>query len=190
MTEARIQAQFFESADWFYQAAEQLTRPLAAAAQMAVGTLTSGARLWVAGSGLAQGDAQWWSQLLLNRFEQDRPPLCAQTLQAELGDLHGVPALVRQVQALAHPGDLLVWIDPLGDAQAGLLVEAAHQQDVAVVALCGNQDAHLRAVMTETDLLIRVAHPRWPRVTETHRLALHALCDAIDVQLLGLDAGA
>lgn len=189
MTEARIQAQFFESADWFYQAAEQLTRPLAAAAQMAVGTLTSGARLWVAGSGLAHGDAQWWSQLLLNRFEQDRPPLCAQALQAQLGELHGISAFVRQIQALAHPGDLLVWIDPQGDTEASALIEAAHQQDVAVVALCGPQDATLKATLADTDLLIRAAHPRWPRVTETHRLALHALCDAIDAQLLGLDAG-
>ena len=36
MIEQRIQQQFFESADLLYQAAEQLARPLAMAAQMVV----------------------------------------------------------------------------------------------------------------------------------------------------------
>lgn len=190
MTEARIQQQFFESADLFYQAAEQLTRPLAAAAQMAVLTMTGGGRLFLAGAGLAQLDAQWAAQLLLHRFEQDRPALCAQLLSAQLGELQGVVAFARQLQALAHPGDLLIWIDPQGEPGVAELVQAARAQDIGIVALCGPQDTALRACLADTDLLIRVNHARWPRVSETHRLALHALCDAIDAQLLGLDAGA
>ncbi|MBB5204669.1 D-sedoheptulose 7-phosphate isomerase [Inhella inkyongensis] len=188
MLEARIQQQFFESADLFYQAAEQLTRPLASAAQLAMLAVTNGGRLFLAGAGLAQLDAQWAAQLLMDRFEQDRPGLSALALAPQLGAQGGVPALARQLQSLGHPGDLLIWIDPQAEADASPLIEAAHGQDVAVVALCGAQDQSLRTLLRDTDLLIRVNHPRWPRVSETHRLALHALCDAIDAQLLGLEA--
>jgi len=190
MLEARIQHQFFESADLLYQAAEQLTRPLAAAAQVAVHTVTGGGRIFLAGAGPAHLDAQWTAQLLMARFEQDRPGLCAQALLAQVGELQGLAAFTRQLQALAHPGDLLIWIDPAGEPEVAQLMAVARAQDLGVIALCGAQDAALRAVLSDTDLLIRVAHPRWPRVSETHRLALHALCDAVDAQLLGLDAGA
>lgn len=190
MLEARIQQQFFESADLLYQAAEQLTRPLAAAAQMAVLAVSGGGRLILAGAGLAQLDAQWAAQLLLERFEQDRPGLSALALQPQLGALSGIAALARQLQSLGHPGDLLLWIDPQGEPAAAELIAAAHGLDMSVVALAGTNDAALRAALRDTDLLIRVAHPRWPRVSETHRLALHALCDGIDAHLLGLDTGA
>ena len=49
MIEQRIQQQFFESADLLYQAAEQLARPLAMAAQMVVDAITGGNRILCAG---------------------------------------------------------------------------------------------------------------------------------------------
>ena len=64
MLETRLQQQFFESADLLYQAAESLTKPLASAAQMMLASVTAGSRLLVAGSGLAQADAQLVAALL------------------------------------------------------------------------------------------------------------------------------
>ena len=45
-------------------------------------------------------------------------------------------------------------------------------------------------LLAETDVWIPVASPRAARVRELHLLALHALCDAIDIQLLGEDGPA
>ena len=59
MIEQRIQQQFFESADLLYQAAEQLARPLAMAAQMVVDAITGGNRILCAGQGLASMDADY-----------------------------------------------------------------------------------------------------------------------------------
>jgi D-sedoheptulose 7-phosphate isomerase len=188
MLETRLQQQFFESADLLYQAAEPLTKPLAAAAQMMLASVTAGSRLLVAGSGLAQADVQMISALLTGHFEQDRPGLAALALTPQLGGLGGTAALVRQVQTLGHPGDLLLWLDPESDAEAPALVQAAHAQDMAVVALTTAEQQALRQALSDTDLLVPLPAARLPRRLTTLRVALLALCDALDVQLLGLES--
>lgn len=187
MLETRLQQQFFESADLLYQAAEPLTKSLATAAQMMLASVTAGGRLWVAGHGLAQADAQLTAALLGSQFEQDRPGLAAVALAPQLGGLSGMAALSRQVQSLGHPGDLLLLLDPEGDPEAGALVLAARGQDMAVIALAGPDDATLRAQLSDTDVLIALTAPRLPRRLEMQRVVLNALCDALDAQLLGLE---
>ena len=44
-----------------------------------------------------------------------------------------------------------------------------------------------RGLLQDTDIQIRVSHAREPRVIEAQRVLLHALVDAVDVQLLGSD---
>jgi D-sedoheptulose 7-phosphate isomerase len=187
MLETRLQQQFFESADLLYQAAESLTKPLASAAQMMLASVTAGSRLLVAGSGLAQADAQLVAALLTGHFEQDRPGLAALALQPQLGPLNAMPALARQIQALGHPGDLLLWLDPDGQTAAETLVAVARDQDMAVIALAGPEATALRAALSDTDLLISLPAARASRRLTTLRVALFALCDALDAQLLGLE---
>jgi D-sedoheptulose 7-phosphate isomerase len=64
-------------------------------------------------------------------------------------------------------------------------VDAAHANDMAVIALLGRTGGTLRAALGETDAAITVPHDRSARVLEMHLLILHCLCDAIDLQLLG-----
>jgi D-sedoheptulose 7-phosphate isomerase len=45
--------------------------------------------------------------------------------------------------------------------------------------------AALAAVLSDTDVLVAVPHPRAARVLEAQLLVLHCLCDALDLQLLG-----
>lgn len=187
MLETRLQQQFFESADLLYQAAEQLTKPLTTAAQMMVASLTAGSRLICAGSGLAQTDAAQFAALLLSQFEQDRPGLAAIALAPQLGELGGLAALSRQVQALGHPGDLLLWLDPDDDPEAVALLAAARAQDMAVVAIAGPDATLLRAALSDTDVLVQLTPARLARRLALQRVALHALVDAIDAQLLGLE---
>ncbi len=187
MLETRLQQQFFESADLLYQAADSLTKPLAHAAQMMLASVTGGSRLLVAGTGLAQADAQLVAALLTGRFEQDRPGLAALMLQPQLGNLHAMPALVRQVQTLGHPGDLLLWLDVEADPAAPELVAAARAQDMTVVAISSADSAALRQALLETDLLVPLPAARLPRRLTSLRVALLALCDALDAQLLGLE---
>lgn len=191
MLEARLQRQFFESADLLNQAAEQLSRPLATAAQVAVTALTAGGRLLCAGAGVAQADALALTQLLQHQFEQERPGLAALALTRPLASLDGMAALTRQLQVLGHPGDVLIWLDPEAGDSGLALLQAARATEIATLALCAlpaDGGALLRAQLTDTDVLLPLAAPRLSQRLEIQRVALHALCDAIDAQLLGLEA--
>lgn len=187
MLEQRIQQQFFESADLQYQVAESLSRPLATAAQMLVDGITAGGRVLCCGLGLSDLDARYMAALLVGRFEQERPGLAAWSLDILARQVDATAALTRQIQALGHPGDLLLLFEAQSATRAshGALLDAAHAQEMSVIALTSNQDEDLRGALLDTDVQIRVPHSRAARVAEAHRLLSHCLCDAVDLQLLG-----
>jgi D-sedoheptulose 7-phosphate isomerase len=193
MLEQRIQQQFFDAADLTNQTAEALSRPLAQAAQSIVGALTGGGRLLVAGFGPAAALGTMCAARMMGRFERDRPGLAVLSLNTD-ATLHSVlavdggsePALARQVSTLGQPGDLLLLIDAEGRHPAGLAAaRAAHDNDMAVIALVGRHAGALGDELGDTDALLCVPHDRGARVLELQLIMLHCLCDAIDLQLLG-----
>ncbi len=194
MIEQRIQQQFFESADLLYQVAEQLARPVAMVAQMVVEAVTGGNRILCAGAGLAALDADYLAARLAGQFEQERPGLAAWSLSAQT---RAGLDLTRLLQAHGHPGDVLVLIEPTPAQQAAWasVLATAHAQEMSVIALtastapspsAGASD-DWRTVLQDTDIQIRVSHARAPRVVEAQRVLVHALCDAVDLQLLGTE---
>ena len=73
---------------------------------------------------------------------------------------------------------------------AGLLafdfaLQAAHDKDMTVVALTGLDAGSVAERLSESDVCITVPHERAARILEVHAVALHCLCDAVDLQLLG-----
>lgn len=188
MLEARLQQQFFESADLLYQSAESLSKPLATAAQLMLSSVTAGSRLLVAGHGLTASEARQLGELLLGRLEHERPGLAALVLSPQLGALQDTEAFSRQVLSLGHPGDLLLWLDAEGQSPAPAeLVQAAHAQDMAVLALAPAEHEALRRLLSDTDVFVPLGAPRLARRLTLMRVALLALCDALDAQLLGLE---
>lgn len=193
MLEQRIQQQFFDAADLTNQTAEALSRPLAQAAFSIVGALTGGGRLLVAGLGPAAALGAMCAARMMGRFERDRPGLAVLALNTD-ATLHHVlavdganeSALARQVATLGQPGDLLLLIDAEGRHAAGLAAaRAAHDNDMAVIALLGRHTGALGNELGDTDALLSVPHDRGARVLELQLVMLHCLCDAIDLQLLG-----
>jgi D-sedoheptulose 7-phosphate isomerase len=193
MLEQRIQQQFFDAADLKYQSAESLAKPIADAAQSIVGALTAGGKVLVAGAGASHALASMFAARLMGRFERDRPGLAVLALGADAIVMSQAPipdalenAVARQVSTLGSSGDLLLLLDADGGHPSMLAAaQAAHANDMAVIALVGRGGGPLRAALGETDALLPVAHDRGARVLELHLLMLHCLCDAIDLQLLG-----
>jgi D-sedoheptulose 7-phosphate isomerase len=177
MLEPRIQQQFFEGADLQYQTAEVLARAIAEAARAVVTALTSGGKVLLCGQGGGAWLARHGAQVLVGGMGRERPPLAALA----------VPVEPLTIQALGLPGDLLVLIAPAAaDPEAGMAaVRAAQGKDMIVVLLLSASSSGLRETLAETDVLIEVPHERVSRVLEAQLLALHALCDAVDVQLIG-----
>ncbi|WP_073462611.1 phosphoheptose isomerase [Rhizobacter sp. OV335] len=193
MLEQRIQQQFFDSADLKYAAAEILSRPIADAVSAVVGCITAGGKVLACGNGGSASDAQHFAAEFIGRFERERPGLAAIALTTDSSILTAIGndydfnvIFSKQVQALGAPGDVLIAITTSGNSANVLAaVEAAHAKEMTVVALTGRGGGKMAAELTETDVHICVPHERTARIQEVHILALHCLCDAVDLQLLG-----
>ena len=193
MLEQRIQQQFFDSADLKYAAAEILSKPIADAVHAVVGCITAGGKVLACGNGGSASDAQHFAAEFVGRFERERPGLAAIALTTDTSILTAVgndydfkAIFSKQVQALGAPGDVLLAITTSGNSANVLAaVEAAKAKEMTVIALTGRGGGKLRERLGETDVHICVPHERTARIQEVHILALHCLCDAVDLQLLG-----
>lgn len=194
MLEQRIQQHFIDSADLKYQAAQALSQPIAAAVQAVLACVTNGAKVLACGSGPSAVQAQQLAAFCVMGFERERPELAALALVPDAvwagasmpGASDDIAALARQVRALGQAGDLLLVVTTGGNEPALLeAVQAAHERDMTVVALCGRDGGALATLLRETDVQICVPHDRAARVREVHALVLHCLCDGVDAQLLG-----
>ncbi|MCX7663125.1 MAG: SIS domain-containing protein [Tepidimonas fonticaldi] len=192
----RIQQHFVDGADLQYQCAQAVGPALEAAVGAMLSGLTGGGKVLVWGSGVSAALAQSFVAQLVGRFERERPELAALALGINpaitTGALPGLDAatwpMVRQLRALGLPGDVLLLMaaaPPGADALAA--IAAAHEREMVVVALTGARPGDLPDVLKDTDVLVALPTERPARVHEAQLVALHAICDAIDVQLLGED---
>ena len=193
MLEQRIQQQFFDSADLKYQCAEALAKPIAEAVAALMGCITAGGKVLACGNGGSASDAQHFAAEFVGRFERERPGLAAISLTTDTSILTAVgndydfgQVFAKQVQALGSPGDVLLALSTSGNSANVLAaVDAARARDMTVIALTGRGGGKLREKLADTDVHICVPHDRTARIQEVHILAIHCLCDAVDLQLLG-----
>ncbi|MEY2953489.1 MAG: hypothetical protein RLZZ401_1576 [Pseudomonadota bacterium] len=193
MLEQRIQQHFIDSADLKYQSAEALSKPIAAAVQAILASVTSGGKVLACGNGGSAADAQHFAAEFVGRFERERPELGAIALTTDSSILTAVAndyafnaIFAKQVRALGQPGDVLLAISSSGNSVNVLAaIDAAHEREMTVVALTGRGGGQMGRSLQETDVHVCVPHDRTARVQEVHILVLHCICDGVDTQLLG-----
>ena len=193
MLEQRIEQHFIDSADLKYQAAQLLSKPIAAAVQAILASVTSGGKVLACGNGGSAADAQHFAAEFVGRYERERPELAAialttdsSVLTALANDYDYRAIFSKQVRALGGAGDVLLAISTSGNSANVLAaIEAAHEREMIVVALTGKGGGKIAHLLRETDVHISVAHDRTARIQEVHLLALHCICDGVDAQLLG-----
>ena len=192
----RIQQQFIDSADIQYQCAQNLAPAVEAALGAILASVTGGGKVLACGNGASVGLVQAFASAFVGRFERDRPELAALALGSNAAVFTGLynafdarSVYARQVRALGQPGDTLLVVTSLSQAPEILgAVEAAHEREMTVVALCGARAGALGQLLKDTDVLVCVPSERLPRIHEAHQVVLHCICDGVDVQLLGDDA--
>jgi D-sedoheptulose 7-phosphate isomerase len=189
MLDLRIQQHFIDSADLHYQVAETLAKPVDAAVQAVLASVTGGGKVLVGGLGPSTALAQYLVNLLVGGFERDRPGLAAVCLSSDAlmaTRWSDGQALAKQVLALGQTGDVLVLISVDGNEPALVqAAQAAHEREMSVLGLTGHQGGALARQLRETDVHVCVPHERAARICEVQHLVLHCLCDGIDTQLLG-----
>ena len=197
MLEQRIEQQFIDSADLKYQAAQVLSKPIAAAVQALLACVTSGGKVLACGNGGSAADAQHFAAEFVGRFERERPELGAIALTTDSSILTAIAndydfnqIFVKQVRALGQPGDVLLAISTSGNsANIMAAIEAAHEREMTIVAMTGKGGGKIGMALRDTDVHICVPHDRTARIQEVHLLVLHCLCDGVDTQLLGETEG-
>ena len=191
----RISENFSESAHLKLQAMDALARPIAAAAERMVQCLKSDGKIMSCGNGGSAADSQHFAAELINRFERERPALAAialttdtSTLTSIANDYHYDQVFSKQVRALGHAGDVLLAISTSGNSRNVVeAMQAAHECQMAVVALTGRNGGKMAEALRPADIHICVPAQSTARIQEVHLLTLHCLCDAIDCLLLGVE---
>ena len=133
-------------------------------------------------------DATHVAEELSGRYRDDRPPLAALALSDVtamtcVGNDYGFDQVfARQVNALGHPGDVLLAISTSGNS--GNILEACRAAKAAgmqVVSLTGNGGGALRT-MSDVDVCVP-----WSgyadRIQEVHVRCIHSWIDAIEHEL-------
>jgi D-sedoheptulose 7-phosphate isomerase len=189
--EERVRRHFQESIAT-KQAAIVLAPTIAAAAAMMTRCLLEDGKVLSCGNGGSAADAQHFSSELLNRFEMERPGLPALALTTDSSTLTSIAndysfseIFAKQVRALGQPADVLLAISTSGNSENVLrAIGAAHERGLRVVALTGRDGGKIGGALRRGDIEIRVPAERTARIQEVHLLAIHALCDLIDAELL------
>ena len=191
--EARVASHFGDSARLKQDSAKQLAAPIARAIGLMAASLKSGGKILACGNGGSAADAQHFAAELVNRFERERPPLASIALTTDSSTLTSIAndygyeqVFEKQLRALGRKGDVLLAISTSGkSASVVAAVRAARELGVRTVALTGNGGGPMAGLLGAEDVHICVPHTRTMRIQEVHLLALHCLCDGIDLQLFG-----
>jgi D-sedoheptulose 7-phosphate isomerase len=160
-----------------------------------VACLVNDGKILACGNGGSAGDAQHFAAELVGRFEAERQELAAIALTTDSSILTAVAndyafdvVFAKQVRALGRAGDVLLAISTSGNSVNVIkAIEAAHDNDMSVVALTGKGGGRIGQMLREGDIHLCVPAERTARIQETHLLAIHCLCDGIDCLLLGVE---
>ena len=190
---ARIRQHFTDSANLKLSCVDALAPQIVRAAESMTQCLLSDGKILACGNGGSAADAQHFSGELLGRFERERMGLAAIALTTDSSTLTAIgndydysEIFSKQVAALGREGDVLLAITTSGNSNNVLAaVQVAQERGMRVVALTGKGGGRLGELCRIDDVHICVPHGTTTRIQETHILAIHCLCDAIDCALLG-----
>jgi D-sedoheptulose 7-phosphate isomerase len=193
MNTQRILAHFQESADLKLKSAAALTQPISQAVELMFAALSNGNKILACGNGGSAADCQHFAAELVGRFERERFPLPALALTTDTSIITAVSndysykdIFSKQVQAFGQAGDILLAISTSGNsANVIAAAEAALEREMRIVALTGKDGGQLAKMLTDADVHLNVPHTRTARIQEVHLVAIHCICDGIDVALFG-----
>lgn len=189
----RITRHFSDSIDAKIRAAEALTPLIDQTAEIMTQTLLNEGKILTCGNGGSAGNAQHLSSELLNRFERERPSLPALALTTDTSTLTSIAddysyneIFSKQIRALGQPDDILLLISATGQSPNIIqAIQAAHDREMIVIALTGNDGGNVARLMQPEDIELRVPSSVPARVHEVHMLLIHCFCDLIDEHLFG-----
>jgi D-sedoheptulose 7-phosphate isomerase len=145
----------------------------------------SGHRVFFCGNGGSAADSQHIAAEFIGRFQKERKALPAIALTTDtsvltcLANDYGYDVVFsRQLEGLAHPGDILVGLSTSGKSVNVLKAfEKARQMRVLTVALTGHDGGPMGKM---ADISIIVPSKVTARIQEAHIILAHAICELVE----------
>jgi D-sedoheptulose 7-phosphate isomerase len=157
-------------------------------AQLFIHALTNGNKLIFMGNGGSAADSQHLAAEFVGRFKKDRPAWAALALSTNTSTISAIgndfgfeQIFVRQIEALAKPGDIVVGISTSGDSENVIRAIARSKElKITTIGFLGKQGGKLKSMV---DVAFVVPSNDTPRIQEMHILAGHILCDLTEQAL-------
>lgn len=162
---------------------------VAALIDLAAGCLRSGGKIMLCGNGGSACDAAHVAAELVGWFEnKSRGPLAAMALGHEVPMLTAIGndagyehVFSRQVEALGRPGDLLIGISTSGGSKNVVAaMKVARVRGLRTAAFASTRGG---PVVELAEVAIAVPSTSTPRIQECHLLAVHLLCEGLELTL-------
>ncbi len=163
----------------------QIVATIAKVCELLVNALSLGNKIFLFGNGGSAVDAQHLAAELVGRFAFDRPALPALSLSVNpscvtaIGNDYGFDQIFsRQIEALAHPGDVAIGISTSGTSSNVLCaLSTARKMGLHTVALTGNTGGKLKG---SVDHCVCIPSNETARIQECHGLIGHILAELIE----------
>jgi len=152
----------------------------------------NGNKLILMGNGGSAADAQHIAAELVGRYQvSDRPALPALAITTNTSVLTALGndysydhTFVRQIEAWARPGDVLIGITTSGNSRNVVkALEAAKKIAATTVAFTGQHGGLVKDV---ADLVLMIPSEATSRIQEAHIAVGHIICDFVEQTLLNL----
>jgi D-sedoheptulose 7-phosphate isomerase len=163
----------------------QIVPTLAKVCELLVNAISQGNKILLFGNGGSAADAQHLAAELVGRFAFDRPALPALALSVNTSNLTAIgndygfdQVFSRQIEALAHPGDVAIGISTSGTSSNVLCaLSTARKMGLHTVALTGNTGEKLKG---SVDHCVCIPSNETARIQECHGLIGHILAELVE----------
>ena len=153
----------------------------------------NGGKLLTCGNGGSAAEAAHLAEEFTGRFYRERkslPGMCLSidgTLLTCIGNDYGFDDIfARQVQSLGQPGDVLVVFSSSGNSENIVrALQAGRERGLVTGAFLGKTGGKCKG-LADYEIIVQSVNPSAMRIQECHQLMLHALCERVEVTLLGI----
>jgi D-sedoheptulose 7-phosphate isomerase len=146
--------------------------------------------LYTFGNGGSAADAQHLTGEIIGHYKRDRRPLGAVTLSTDpttmtciANDYSYDDVFARQVEGLAHEGDVVAAFTTSGNSTNIVSALAAAREAGATTVLFGGGTGG--AALEHADYALIVPSTITPRIQEVHTFMLHAISEYVDAWAAG-----
>jgi D-sedoheptulose 7-phosphate isomerase len=182
----RIHSHLIEAGNVLHATAE-LSERVAEVAEVAIKSLQNDGTIFWCGNGGSAADSQHLAAELIGKYKHERRAISSIALTTDTSILTAISndfgfehVFSRQLEGLAHPGDVLIAITTSGDSKSILnVVQKAKELNVITVLLTSEKFKG-----DQGDFVLKVPSTKTEQIQHAHTALGHIICELIEVSFL------